>query len=57
MIPGISSPLAVPAMAGIPVTHRGVTHDLTIVSGHIPPGHPDSLVQWVPWPACAARSC
>lgn len=46
VIPGISSPLAVPAMAGIPVTHRGVTHDLTIVSGHLPPGHPDSLVQW-----------
>jgi uroporphyrin-III C-methyltransferase/precorrin-2 dehydrogenase/sirohydrochlorin ferrochelatase len=46
VIPGISSPLAVPAMAGIPVTHRGVTHDLTIVSGHLPPGHPESLVQW-----------
>lgn len=46
VIPGISSPLAVPAVAGIPVTHRGVTHDLTIVSGHLPPGHPDSLVQW-----------
>lgn len=46
VIPGISSPLAVPALAGIPVTHRGVTHDLTIVSGHLPPGHPQSLVQW-----------
>ena len=46
VIPGISSPFAVPAAAGIPVTHRGVTHDLTIVSGHLPPGHPDSLVQW-----------
>ena len=46
VIPGISSPLGVPAVAGIPVTHRGVTHDLTIVSGHLPPGHADSLVQW-----------
>ena len=46
VIPGISSPLAVPAVAGIPVTHRGVTHDLTIVSGHLPPGHPESLVEW-----------
>lgn len=46
VIPGISSPLAVPAVAGIPVTHRGVSHDLTVVSGHLPPGHPDSLVQW-----------
>ena len=46
VVPGISSPLAVPAVAGIPVTHRGVTHDLTVVSGHLPPGHPDSLVEW-----------
>ena len=46
VIPGISSALSVPAVAGIPVTHRGVAHELTIVSGHLPPGHPDSLVQW-----------
>ena len=46
VVPGISSPLGVPAVAGIPVTHRGVTHDVTIVSGHLPPGHRDSLVQW-----------
>lgn len=46
VVPGLSSPLAVPAHAGIPVTHRGVTHDLTVVSGHVPPGHPDSLVNW-----------
>ena len=37
VIPGLSSPLAVPALAGIPVTHRGVTHDFTVVSGHLPP--------------------
>ena len=35
-----------PAVAGIPVTHRGVAHDFTVVSGHLPPGHPDSLVDW-----------
>jgi uroporphyrin-III C-methyltransferase/precorrin-2 dehydrogenase/sirohydrochlorin ferrochelatase len=46
VVPGISSPLAVPALAGIPVTHRGITHDVTIVSGHLPPGHADSLVDW-----------
>lgn len=45
-VPGITSAIAVPAAAGIPVTHRGVTHDLTIVSGHVPPGHPKSLVEW-----------
>jgi uroporphyrin-III C-methyltransferase/precorrin-2 dehydrogenase/sirohydrochlorin ferrochelatase len=46
VIPGLSSPLAVPAVAGIPVTHRGVAHDFTVVSGHLPPGHDDSLVSW-----------
>ncbi|HEX4470406.1 MAG TPA: uroporphyrinogen-III C-methyltransferase [Nocardioides sp.] len=46
VIPGLSSPLAVPAIAGIPVTHRHVAHDFTVISGHVPPGHPDSLVDW-----------
>jgi uroporphyrin-III C-methyltransferase/precorrin-2 dehydrogenase/sirohydrochlorin ferrochelatase len=46
VIPGVSSPLGVPAVAGIPVTHRGITHEFTVVSGHLPPGHPDSLVRW-----------
>lgn len=46
VIPGISSPIAVPGIAGIPVTHRGVTHEFTVISGHIPPGHPESLVEW-----------
>jgi uroporphyrin-III C-methyltransferase/precorrin-2 dehydrogenase/sirohydrochlorin ferrochelatase len=46
VIPGLSSPLAVPALAGIPVTHRAVAHDFTVVSGHLPPGHPGSLVEW-----------
>jgi uroporphyrin-III C-methyltransferase / precorrin-2 dehydrogenase / sirohydrochlorin ferrochelatase len=46
VIPGLTSPVAVPAIAGIPVTHRGVTHEFTIVSGHLPPGHPESLVDF-----------
>lgn len=46
VVPGLSSPLAVPAVAGIPVTHRGVAHDFTVVSGHLPPGHPESLVDY-----------
>jgi uroporphyrin-III C-methyltransferase/precorrin-2 dehydrogenase/sirohydrochlorin ferrochelatase len=36
----------VPALAGIPVTHRGLTHEFVVVSGHLPPGHPQSLVDW-----------
>ena len=46
VVPGLTSPLAVPAVAGIPVTHRGVAHEFTVVSGHLPPGHPESLVNW-----------
>jgi uroporphyrin-III C-methyltransferase / precorrin-2 dehydrogenase / sirohydrochlorin ferrochelatase len=46
VVPGITSAIAVPAAVGIPVTHRAVTHEFTVVSGHVPPGHPDSLVNW-----------
>ncbi|MGI5520664.1 uroporphyrinogen-III C-methyltransferase [Micromonospora sp. CA-259024] len=46
VVPGVSSALAAPALAGVPVTHRGVAHDVTVVSGHLPPGHPGSLVDW-----------
>ncbi|MFC6285198.1 uroporphyrinogen-III C-methyltransferase [Nocardioides sp. GCM10027113] len=46
VVPGLSSPIAVPGVAGIPVTHRGVAHEFTVISGHLPPGHPESLVNW-----------
>ncbi|MEV0809189.1 uroporphyrinogen-III C-methyltransferase [Micromonospora sp. NPDC050200] len=46
LVPGVSSAVAAPALAGVPVTHRGVAHEFTVASGHLPPGHPDSLVDW-----------
>jgi uroporphyrin-III C-methyltransferase len=46
VVPGVTSAVAVPAMAGIPVTHRGVTQDLAIVSGHLDPSQPGSTVDW-----------
>ncbi|NHC21801.1 uroporphyrinogen-III C-methyltransferase [Nocardioides sp. IC4_145] len=46
VIPGLTSPVSVPAVAGIPVTHRGVAHEFTVISGHLPPGHPESLTEW-----------
>lgn len=46
VVPGVTSAVSVPAAAGIPVTQRGVVHSFTVVSGHLPPGHPDSLVDW-----------
>ncbi|WP_024475897.1 uroporphyrinogen-III C-methyltransferase [Arthrobacter sp. CAL618] len=36
VVPGVSSAISVPAAAGIPVTHRGVSHLFTVVSGHAP---------------------
>ncbi|MFG2304443.1 MULTISPECIES: uroporphyrinogen-III C-methyltransferase [unclassified Streptomyces] len=46
VVPGISSSISVPAAAGIPVTHRGVAHEFTVVSGHVAPEDPRSLVDW-----------
>lgn len=36
VVPGVTSAVAVPAAAGIPLTHRGVSHLFTVVSGHAP---------------------
>lgn len=46
VVPGVTSAVAAPGAAGIPVTHRGVAHEFTVVSGHLPPGDPNSLVDW-----------
>ena len=46
VVPGVTSAIAVPAAAGIPVTHRGVTHEFVVVSGHVAPDNPQSLVDW-----------
>jgi uroporphyrin-III C-methyltransferase / precorrin-2 dehydrogenase / sirohydrochlorin ferrochelatase len=46
VVPGVTSAVAVPALAGVPVTHRGLTHEFVVVSGHVPPGDPSSLVDW-----------
>jgi uroporphyrin-III C-methyltransferase/precorrin-2 dehydrogenase/sirohydrochlorin ferrochelatase len=46
VVPGITSAIAVPALAGIPLTHRGVAHEAVIASGHLAPDDPASLVDW-----------
>lgn len=46
VVPGVTSAIGVPALAGVPVTHRAVNHEFVVVSGHLPPGHPESLVNW-----------
>lgn len=42
----MTSAIAVPALAGVPVTHRGLNHEFVVVSGHVAPDHPESLVNW-----------
>ena len=44
VVPGVSSAIAVPAYAGIPVTQRGVTTAFAVVAGHM--GGADSSVDW-----------
>lgn len=39
IVPGLSTALAAPALAGIPVTHRGVSTAVVVVSGHAPDGY------------------
>lgn len=45
VVPGVTSAIAAPELAGIPVTHRGVSSSLTIVTGHEEPGK-DSPLDW-----------
>jgi uroporphyrin-III C-methyltransferase / precorrin-2 dehydrogenase / sirohydrochlorin ferrochelatase len=46
VVPGLSSAVSVPGLAGVPVTHRGLAQEFTVVSGHVVPGHPKSRVDW-----------
>ncbi len=46
VVPGISSAIAVPAAAGIPVTHRGLARTVTIASGHDDPTSPAARARW-----------
>lgn len=46
VIPGVSSSIAGPALAGIPVTHRTLVQGFCVVSGHVPPGDPRGTVDW-----------
>lgn len=46
VIPGISSALAVPIYAGIPLTHRGYSSSLTIITGHEDPTKSRNFINW-----------
>lgn len=46
IVPGISSSIAGPTYAGIPVTHRGVSTNFTVVTGHEDPSKNEEQVRW-----------
>ncbi|MFC7625961.1 uroporphyrinogen-III C-methyltransferase [Microlunatus sp. GCM10028923] len=46
IVPGVSSATAVPGLAGVPVTHRDLVQGFTVVTGHVPPDHPGSTLDW-----------
>ena len=46
IVPGISSALAAPAYAGIPVTHRSVSSSFAVITGHEDPTKEISSINW-----------
>jgi uroporphyrinogen III methyltransferase/synthase len=46
IVPGISSAIAVPAYAGIPVTHRGLSSSFAVFTGHEDPSKEDTSLAW-----------
>ena len=46
VLPGVSSAIAAPALAGVPLTHRDLTQGFTVVSGHVPPDDPGCTLDW-----------
>lgn len=46
IVPGVTSAIAVPAYAGIPVTHRDATSSFAVITGHEKPGKTESSIHW-----------
>lgn len=46
VVPGVSSAIGVPAGAGIPLTHRGLSSSVLIATGHEDPTKPESALRW-----------
>ena len=46
IVPGVTSAIAGPAYAGIPLTHRGISTTFTVVSGSEDPSKPESTIPW-----------
>jgi uroporphyrinogen III methyltransferase/synthase len=46
IVPGISSAIAAPAYAGIPVTHRGIATSFAVITGHEDPSKGEGSIDW-----------
>jgi len=46
VVPGVTAGVAAPAYAGIPVTHRGISTGVTLVTGHEDPEKPEAGIDW-----------
>ena len=46
VVPGVTSAVAAPELVGIPVTHRHLVQGFTVVSGHVAPDDPHSMLDW-----------
>ena len=46
IVPGVTSAVAVPAYAGIPVTHRGIATSFAVITGHEDPNKIESSINW-----------
>lgn len=46
VVPGVTSAIAVPAYAGIPVTHRDLTSSFAVITGHEDPNKNSSAIAW-----------
>ncbi|MBI3011462.1 MAG: uroporphyrinogen-III C-methyltransferase [Candidatus Omnitrophica bacterium] len=53
VVPGVTSAIGVPAYAGIPVTHRGLSSSFAVITGHEDPTKEGSAIKW----AHLATSC
>jgi uroporphyrinogen III methyltransferase/synthase len=46
IVPGVTSAIAAPAYAGIPVTHRLLSSSLAVITGHEDPSKSESVLRW-----------
>jgi len=46
VVPGVTSAVAVPAYAGIPITHRGLASSFAVITGHEDPSKGETAIDW-----------